>query len=202
MPTTQMGDSQEKGREYMVYTDQHGREWESWGDVKAKLHPCGPLTPARNWPHKAPWIPSQHYARFDGRNPTRFTWDYEAMLSDGIAALQRYRDVLFEAAKYFNVPNWDPADGPTPQMARDVGDPPLPLAPIRAARVGNGYILGLRAFDPEKQGDVTLREELAKFEIKRPTFEDDAEFADTVFSDRPVGSGGGRAKKVPQPAAV
>lgn len=179
------GFSQASQREHMTYTDQHGRTWEAYGDVKAKLHPASPLMPK----FAAPWYPNQRYAQFGTKNPTQFTWDYEAMLSDAIEAHTRYRDLLLQAATHYNVPNWDPAtQEPTAQMKRDVGQPPLPIDPIRAARAGNGYILGLRPFDPARPGDVKLRAALVQYEaLSRALLGDAREFADdTEFADEPV----------------
>ena len=175
------GWSQAEQREFMTYTDQHGREWEAWGDVKAKLHPASPLLPRFN----APWLPSPHFARFGAKNPYLLTWDYDAMLADGMLAHEKYRQLTIDAASHFNVPNFDPENpaSTTAQMKRDIGDPPLPIDPIRAAKAGNGFILGLRPFDPERPGDVKLKLALEKFERKVfavdvSEFADDQEFAE------------------------
>lgn len=170
------GWSQAKMREAMEYTDQHGRIWFGFGDIKAKLHPATPLTPM-GW--EAPWYPNQAFARFGPKNPNTFTWDYDGMLAAGLEAEQRYRDLLFAAATHFNVPNFDPAsDEPTAQMKRDVGEPPLPLDPIRAAKQGNGYILGLRPFDERRPGDVKLKAALERYQVNTHRVELDDEFAD------------------------
>lgn len=176
----QDGWSQASQREHMEYFDQHGRKWYGWGDVKAKLHPASHLTPAFN----APWLPNQGYARFGIKNPTRFTWDYDAMLADGRKAEKERRDLEFAAAAHFNVPNWNPdRDPPTPQMLRDIGPGPLPLDPVRAARAGNGFILGLRPFDPSRPGDVKLAAALAMLEVNTHRNDNDDEFADDDVSE-------------------
>lgn len=177
------GWSQAKQREFMDYFDQHDRHWTGWGDVKAKLHPTGTMKPEFD----APWYPDQRYARFGAKNPNRFEWDYEAMLADAKLGETRYRELLFQAADHFNVPNFDPDAGEaTAQMKRDIGRPPFPSDPIRAAIAGNGYILGMREFDPSKPGDVKLRAALDQFTVNlgTPDLEALAEFADE-YADEP-----------------
>ncbi len=174
------GWSQAQQREAMEYRDQHDRVWFAWGAVKAHLHPASPLSPQ----FQAPWYPDPGFFEFIPKKPGQFRINYDAMVSAGRAANRAYRDLKMKAAAHFNVPNYDPdTDQPTAQMVHDIGPEPLPLDPILAARAGNGYVLGLRDFDPKKPGDVKIREALKRWYPAQPEDREGAEFADAEFSE-------------------
>lgn len=178
------GFSQAAGREPMQYFDQHGREWVASGDVKAKLHPCSPLRPN----FRAPWYPPTSIAhfKFGLKNPTQFRIDYDGMLADARLALALRKELLFQAASHFNVPNYDPDTTPaTAQMLRDVGpEAPSIVDLVRACKAANGFILGSRPFDPNKPGDVKLNDAIQALEVKRGSGDDNPdEFSDDEFAE-------------------
>jgi hypothetical protein len=198
---TQSGYSQADTREFMVYTDQHGREWEGWGDVKAKLHPTSPLRPL----FEAPWLPDQTYMRFHQRKPGEFQIDYDAMIAESRRAHEARRDHILKVADHYNVNNFDPENenSYTAQMRREMGKGPLPTEPMLAARAGNGYVLGLRSFDPKRSGDQKLKVALDIWNFRPVPHTDGSEFADqeAEFADQPlepvpVKRGPGRPRKV------
>lgn len=177
------GFSQASGRSPMQYFDQHGREWVASGDNKAGLHPCTPLRPN----FRAPWTPPTSIAhfKFGLKNPTQFRIDYDGMLAEARQAIQSRRELLFQAASHFNVPNYDPDTTPaTAQMLRDVGPEPASIVDlVRACKANNGFVLGLRPFDANKPGDVKLNDAIKALEVRHGiTHDDEAEFSDD-FSD-------------------
>lgn len=178
---TQSGYSQADTREFMVYTDQHGREWEGWGDVKAKLHPTSPLRLLVD----APWIPPQSSMRFSQRKPGEFVIEYDALIAEHRRAEQARADLTLEVATHYNVPNFDPDDPEafTAQMKRELGKGPLPIEPLLAARAGNGYVLGLRPFDEKRPGDVRLKAALEVWNARTKVNMDGGEFADEEFAE-------------------
>jgi hypothetical protein len=183
---TQSGHSQADSREFLVYTDQHGREWEGWGDVKAKLHPTTTLKPLFD----APWLPDQRLMTFSQRKPGEFVINYEAILAEGARAHEARRDLVLQVADHFNVPGFDPdTDQPTAQMRRELGEGPLPLDPIVAALQGNKYVLGLRPFDAKRPGDVKLKAALAHYAVK-PRVALEPEFAEDYTDEKPKNRGG------------
>jgi hypothetical protein len=170
-------------REFVVYTDQHGREWEGWGDIKAKLHPTSTLRPLFD----APWVPDQRYMTFSQRKPGEFEINYDAILGEIRRAHEARRDHVLKVADHFNVAGFDPdTDEPTAQMKRELGEAPLPIDPVLAAKAGNGFILGSRPFDANRPADVKLKTALAFYQVKRRVVDEGTEFADQEFADEPV----------------
>ncbi len=82
-------------------------------------------------------------------------------------------------ADHFNVPNFDPEnpEAYTAQMKRELGKGPLPIEPILAAKGGNGFVLGLRPFEPKRAADVKIQLALEAYKLV-PKKDDGAEFAD------------------------
>lgn len=151
--------NQEKQRRHQQAFDQHGRKWTYHLDIKSG-GACTPFYPAFN----APWLPDQRCIRIERDRPGALVIDYDQQVLQLRNAKTEYRTLLIRAANHFNVPNWNPdTDVPTAQMRNDIGEPPLPVEPVLAARKGNGFVLGLRPYDGNKPGDVKLADALARW---------------------------------------
>jgi len=168
--------NQAKMRRHQSAFDQHGRKWSFWIDIKAG-DACSPFRAE----FQAPWYPDQRNIRVLQDRPGSVYIDYEEQLRGLVTARRAYRQLLIQAGAYFD-PNWNiERDEPTVKMLNDIGQGPLPDAPVRAAKAGNGFILGLRPFDPNRGGDVKLAEALVKWNAVEQAVTDDmdvAEFAD------------------------
>ena len=151
--------NQEKQRRFQQAFDQHGRKWTFFLDIKSG-GACTPFRPAFN----APWLPDQRCIKILRDRPGALDINYDEQILALKNAKAEYRQLMIRAANFFNVPNWNPdTDVPTAQMRNDIGEPPLPVEPVLAAKKGNGFVLGLRGFDPNKPGDVKLSEALVRW---------------------------------------
>lgn len=150
--------NQAAGRRHQVAFDQHGRKWSFWVDKKTGFS-C--TTPSPQF--RAPWYPPSDIIRIDPETPGAVKIDYDPLLLQRREAHAAFRRLMIQAANHFNVPNWNPdRDAPTAQMKNDIGNPPLPIEPVLAAKAGNKFVLGLRPYQPEKYpADVKLAEALA-----------------------------------------
>lgn len=146
-------------------TDQHGRLWIGTTELgrdfhnRPKIVPVGSFQPQFLTPYD--FLPDQKYLVFDGRRPSDLTINYKAWISDQRARHAEVKDYLAQLAWGIykdRAPEF--IKNPTPEMLEIVygrGKGPEPYEPIIAAMQGNGWILGLRDFDPALPGDVRLK---------------------------------------------
>ena len=178
MAGTRMMDpfNQEKMRRKQIAADQHGRKWFFWAD-KTSGDACTPFEPQ----FRAPWVPDQYAIRVVHDEPGRVTIDYDLMIRTRREEDARWRQREIEMANRFNVKDYEPGH-PTAQMRHELGPDPVSDVLPRAAKAGNGWILGTRAHDANKPGDLTLAEALAREYPIRATVadatEDELEFGD------------------------
>jgi hypothetical protein len=145
--------------------DQHGRLWYTESQVgldgkrRPRIVPVGTFVPSFTAPFD--FIPPQKFLRFDPRRPSEITINYDGWASEIRAAHADLRQEMVklatrlykgEAAKYIESPTDEMRD-----MIFGGGKGPEPVEPIIAAKQGNGWILGLRAFDATKRGDELLK---------------------------------------------
>jgi len=146
-------------RRFQRATDQHGRKWNFFMDIKAG-DACTPFRPE----FLAPWYPDQRCIRVDPEARGAVNIDYDEQLRPLRVAHTDYRRLMIQAANFFNVKDFNPdRDEPTAQMKHDIGIPPLPLEPLLAAKKDNLFILGKRPYDANRPGDVKLAEALHRW---------------------------------------
>ena len=152
-------------RSQIELTDQHGRIWYATTEVGRNFHGQPRIVPVGQYfpQFAAPFdfIPPQAFLVYDPRRPSLLSINYagwqEAQearhreVAEQLAALawHIYKD---EAPKYIKAPSQEMLD-----IVYGRGKGPEPIEPIVAARQGNGWILGLRPFDPALPGDVRLK---------------------------------------------
>lgn len=154
--------SQTKRRKPVQARDIHGRLWESTLDT-VSMGTCAPVNPC-GW--SAPVLPEQKYIKLRG-DFTGFYIDilYDHWLADAELALETYEKHLFDSAMViFGAEGPKAYDERSPALLRYCGLPPQAVIPIKAAKAGNPWILGL---DPRP--DVRL----TKFFLKPKEVEED-----------------------------
>lgn len=152
-------------RSQMELRDQHDRVWLVESEVglterrRPQLVAVGQFVPSFTTPYD--FLPDAKYLTYSPSKPGRLVIEYGAWETSIVDAHNDVADQLRnlavaiykgEAAKYIKEP--------TTEMLEIVygrGKGPEPVEPIRAARQGNGWILGLRPFDETIKGDVLLK---------------------------------------------
>jgi hypothetical protein len=144
--------------------DQHGRVWLATTELGIDAHrrpliaPVGGFTPNFTVPYD--FIPPMKYLIYDNRRPQQITIAYRQWIADQQAAHRAVKDHLAQLAWLIYRDHAPEAiKNPTPDMleiAYGRGKGPEPWEPIVAAMQGNGWILGLRPYDPALAGDVKL----------------------------------------------
>jgi hypothetical protein len=158
--------------------DQHGRLFQCVVDTRTGT-PIGNGPQPLGW--RAPWIPSQEWARYSADDPFTFRWDYDGMLADRIAAHEVYEQ---QYTDFCTRHGWDPADpAKQGQVVSVIGVRPQPIELIVAAMQGNKYLLGLTP---------TVDTRVLPFLKMRPTYQRQAKkdarlAAMPDFSDPPEG---------------
>lgn len=155
-------------RSQIQLRDNHDREWlvESEVGLDSTRRPVivtvGQFHPNFVTPYN--FLPPPKYLTYTPRNPGKLTIEYGAWETDVKASHAEVKSYLSrlalaiyktEAAKYVAEPSDEMLE-----VVYGSGKGPEPWEPIAAARQGNGWILGLRPFDPTIPGDVTLKKYL------------------------------------------
>lgn len=133
-------DDQSHTRRFGYLYDNHGRKFSANLDLKTG-QPVGEGPRPVGW--KAPWLPSQEWARYDSNDPTRFRWDYEGLLAQRMEAHELYES---EYRQYAVSHGWDPSDEAKRPIIESVVGKKKGIQPIElvvAAMQGNKYVLGL-----------------------------------------------------------
>jgi hypothetical protein len=134
---------QAERRAWGIFTDQHGREWES-AIERDTGHPVGMMPTPR---FTAPWYPHAKYLTIDPVNDRKFHIDYQQMLVDHSESTADYEDAsLFFAREMYGSKFAEALANPTPELLKAVGMAPKGREYIEAAAEGNPWVLGL---DPD-----------------------------------------------------
>lgn len=174
MPWMKQGFSQADTRGQRILFDQHGRQWFTNFELRSG-HPTGPITPQ----FTAPWYPDSQYFGFPKLKPNDLVIDYDAMAGVLARRHAEYHQLIERAGVHFLGQGYDAAKPPPAQVLNDVGRPPFPIEVILAAKAGNGYVLGSRAFNPEHKGDAIVKRALDEFNKPNQVIHiDEALFAD------------------------
>lgn len=152
-------------RDQIELTDDHGRRWIVASEVgldarkRPRIAPVGTFTPLFAPPHD--FLPDQKFLVFDPRRPSLLSINYRAWIEQVREAHRQVKDYISRLAWQIyrdQAPKY--IEQPTPEMLEIVfgtGKGPEPWEPMLAAMQGNGWILGLRSFDPSKAQDVRLK---------------------------------------------
>ena len=125
--------NQQKERRGAIYTDQHGRPWETTYDLQA-LATCQAPSP---WRWSAPVLPPPPYFMEFADKPLVFEINYAKWITDLEEREREYRQQCVELARKMDK---DPKDA----LVREImGRPPYPADLPRACRAGNRWALGL-----------------------------------------------------------
>lgn len=130
------GNSQADMRRPALMHDQHGRQWSCSIENRSGMS-TGLITND----FSAPWLPDQPYLVQNPENPSELWIDYRRMYLDRKHALASYHAIATQLAADKGWPI--PSKGTYAQEIRRVlGNPPLPLQPVKAAAQGNPWVLG------------------------------------------------------------
>lgn len=181
-------------RSQMELVDQHGRTWLAQSEVgvdskrRPRIAPVGTFLPAFTTPYD--FLPPQKFLRYNPRRPSVIDIDYRGWISEIKAAHQAVKDELVkvatklykgEAARFIKEPTEEMV-----QLVYGNGKGPEPPEPVMAAMQGNEWILGLREFDPTKQGDVRLKpymERWVEVRFRDVTLEDEETITAMNFTE-------------------
>jgi hypothetical protein len=135
--------SQRTGRVWRSFTDQHGREFESWADGPTS-QPIGELMPKGFSP---PWLPPMRFAKFAKEGDLTFNWDYSTIAEELATTSAGYYDDAIKVAIQDHLPVPE-IGGPVDRRIRAViGAPPLSPAIPLSAEKGDAWILGFPGSD-------------------------------------------------------
>lgn len=134
-------------RQHATVTDQHGRKFYVVIE-KDTMHPCSQPTPIGWNPPllggKKPFLPPQQYQTFAPNDPFRMEINYDLWIADVEGEHTSRADKIGAAAvMMFGSGAADAIKRNDPELMRYVGKPPMPLEPIKAAKQGNQFALGL-----------------------------------------------------------
>lgn len=138
--------SQRDHRRYMRYRDQHGREWGSLIEI-ATGEPTGVIEPIGEFARIAPLFPPQKFIHTVPGRPYDLAIDYEAWLAELVDAHQAYKQLETQVGISLHGSAYD-ATKPSLEVRQIIGAPPLAMEPVKAARAGNKWALGLTAAVP------------------------------------------------------
>lgn len=169
-------------RQHATVTDAHGRKF--WTVIeKDTMRSCGPLIPEGWTPPKlfgkTPFVPPEAYVTYDARDPFKMLIDYDRWIADIEREHEGYAQRMSAAAvMQFGSGAADAVKRQSPELLHYVGPKPMPVAPIKAARAGNLYVLGLSDKMPSWAEEyftapTVLEEEFPNVEDKY--FDDDEE---------------------------
>lgn len=121
--------------------DQHGRKWHTTLDIVAN-GPCAPINPD-GW--GAPLLPPQKYVKFQSENGMpSVTIDYDFWIAELTEAHKTYDQKLYDdALLLFGEGGPKHYEERSPALLRYTGLPPQPIEPVKAAKQGNKWVLGL-----------------------------------------------------------
>lgn len=124
--------NQQAERQGAIYTDQHGRPWETTFDLQA-LATCQAPMP---WRWTAPVLPPPAYFQEFKNRPLVFEINYSKWISDLEEREKEFRQATVELARKMD-------KDPDAQLVREImGKRPFPADMPRACRAGNRWALG------------------------------------------------------------
>lgn len=185
--------TQSKELRYVVFTDQHKREWETTWDTRG-MGTCGPTNP-KGW--TAPVMPPSHCLAEHEDRPKEFTINYSKWLGENREHQRRYSDEIRTWAQRMKLSIKDP------DVIEMVGKPPTPVDLILACQSGNKWALGLVPMDQVPPWAEPFR---YVFETKREmplhAYPDLDKYADVEEAIDPQALGGKKIVPKPEPVPV
>lgn len=140
-------------RNSVVITDQHGRKFAVWVE-KDTMHPCSALVP-RGWnppmlAGQTPFLPPEEYVSFPADEPFAMRIDYDRWIAFVEQMHKMYDEKISSSAVLlFGSGAAQAIESKNVELMRYVGPPPTSVQPIKAARAGNKFVLGLTDKMPE-----------------------------------------------------
>lgn len=172
-------------RENAILTDDYGREWDTTVDVISR-GTCAPINPLS---FHDPLNTPQKYLRAD-TNRRRLHIDFDRWIDDLENAHRDYEQKLFDdAMMLFGEGGPKAYEERIPALMRYTGTGPQAVEPVKAAKAGNKFCLGLSDKMPEWAKKFFVKPEAPKAE-----FPDAEEYADYEEEADPEAMGG---KRVP-----
>jgi hypothetical protein len=140
-------------RQHATITDDSGRKW--WTVIeKDTMRSCGPMIP-KGWTAPKlfgtlPFVPPEKYHRYTPDDPFTMKIDYDAWIEDVETEQKNFESRRSSSAiMLFGSGAAAAVRDNSPELKNFVGDGPIPVAPIKAARAGNLFVLGLSPHMPE-----------------------------------------------------
>lgn len=128
-------------RQDAIFTDQHGRRFKTVVE-RDTMHPCAALTPY-GW--KAPLVTPDKYFQIDKDEPFRLKIDYDSWIADLEEAAREYDTRLgSNAVMLFGTGAASALQRRDTELLRYTGPAPFPVDPVKAARQGNNWVLGIK----------------------------------------------------------
>ncbi|MDP9202814.1 MAG: hypothetical protein M3P26_12885 [Gemmatimonadota bacterium] len=134
-------------RQHATITDRHGRKF--WTVIeKDTMRSCSALIP-KGWEPpklfgKTPFVPPEAYITYAVDDPFEMTVNYDLWIADTEREHEAYAQRMSAAAiMLFGSGAAEQVKKQSPELLNYVGKPPTPVAPIKAARAGNLFVLGL-----------------------------------------------------------
>lgn len=134
-------------RQHATVTDRHNRKF-SVIIEKDTMHPCSTPVP-KGWTPpklfgKTPFLPPETYISYAPDDPFAMVIDYDTWIADCEREHASYEERISSAAiMQFGSGAARAVKERSPELLNYVGKAPMPIAPIKAARAGNLYVLGL-----------------------------------------------------------
>ena len=179
---------QAKARRWQEYTDDHGRKWGATIEIRTGYPTGGQIAPQ----FVAPWLPSFEFVRCYPAHMGK-PWAVEIRYAEGLAtrqtALEEWNTNLLLIGQKAHGEAFNP-EQPTAFVLKELGPKPEPAEFWQAAMEGNGYLLGLRPYNPDHPGDVLLHTLLHPPVVKAPTV-----FADSEVFAEPMPAPAGKKVK-------
>jgi len=139
-------------RQHAVVTDQHRRKF--WTVIeKDTMRSCSALIP-KGWTPpllngKTPFVPPECYITYAPDDPFEMTINYDVWIADVEREHEAYAQRMSAAAiMQFGSGASDAIKRQSPELMHYVGKPPIAVEPIKAARKGNLFALGLSSNMP------------------------------------------------------
>jgi hypothetical protein len=134
-------------RQISTVMDQHGRKYRVFVE-KDTMHPCSPPAP-KDWAPpllagRTPFVAPENYLFYPKDDPFSMTIDYDRWIADLEQQHKSYEERLSTAAvMMYGSQAAQALENKNPELLRFVGPPPMAVEPIKAAKAGNKFVLGL-----------------------------------------------------------
>lgn len=140
-------------RQLSTVSDQHGRRYRVFVE-KDTMHPCSPPAP-KDWTPpllygRTPFVAPETYLFYPKDDPFSMSIDYDRWIADLEQQHRSYEERLSTAAvMMYGSQAAQALENKNPELLRFVGPAPMAVEPVKAAKAGNKFVLGLSEKMPE-----------------------------------------------------